>query len=443
MNRKKSPKTAKELKIGNIKPTVVKLKNSVPVYMIEAGTQPVVKIDFVFRAGSWWQSKALAASATNDMLSEGTSKNTAKEIANKLDYYGIYLNNNSDMDNASVSLYSLTRNLGTILPLLAEIIINPVFPDSELLTYKERRKQSFIIESSKVANIARENFIRALYGSKHPYGRSLSVSDFGKLSRKDIQDFHKKHYKSDNCKIIVSGKYNENKLIDELNEFFGGVDWTSRHTIEISQFKKRTSTRRYIFVPKKDALQSALRIGRVLFNDTHSDYPGMLVLNNILGGHFGSRLMQNVREKKGYTYGIGSALIPLKNSGFFVLASELGTGYQKAAIKEIYKEIDKLCNKHVSKKELEYTRSYMFGELLRAFDGPFAWSESIKTLVEHDIDMDFYHKITETIANISPADIYELAQKYLSADNMYEVLAGNASAYMPETKQGVIHLNNQ
>lgn len=426
MNRSKAPKTAGKINIRPIGHQLTHLGNSVPVRLVQAGTQPVVRIDIVFRAGSWWQPRKLVASATNAMLSEGTDTNTGEEIANKLDYYGAYLNTSADRDNASVTLYSLSKDLKTILPLLAEVIKTPLFPETELQTYLKRRMQSFMTEKSKVSNLAREKFSQVIYGPGHPYGQVLTASDFGKIKREDLQDFHKSYYTSGNCSIIVTGRYEENLVVKYLDDWFGGMERTEG--ISAEREKKaisRPSSKREILISKKDAVQSAVRIGREMFGRKHPDYFGMMVLNNILGGHFGSRLMQNIREKKGYTYGIGSAMVGLRNSGFLVIVSEVGTGYRQAVVKEIYRELEKLCTRQVSKKELDLTRNQMLGEILRNFDGPFSWSESIKELVEYDLDNDFYQKMTGVINTIEPAHLLELARKYLSPAEMYEVVAGS------------------
>ncbi|MGF1584341.1 MAG: M16 family metallopeptidase [Bacteroidales bacterium] len=424
MNRSKAPTINNKIDISLTDHVVVKLQNSVPVHIKQAGSQPVVRIDMVFRAGSWWQPKTLVASTTNAMLSEGTLMSTGEEIANKLDYYGSYLNSSADRDNAFISLYSLTKHLDVVLPQLAEIIKNPSFPEIELQTYLNRRLQSHITEKVKVTSIAREKFAMNIYGSRHPYGQVLSVSDFSRISREDLVEFHKQFYSSGNCNIIVTGNFDETTVINNLEALFGNNDWSSPSASFKKKVIKRSSTKKQVFIPKKDAIQSAVRVGRELFNKKHPDYCGMQVLNNILGGHFGSRLMQNIREKKGYTYGIGSAMVGLRNSGFLVIVSEVDTGYWAATIKEIYRELDKLCDKPVSGRELELTRSQMIGETLRGFDGPFAWAESIRNLIEYDLDHTFHQKMISVIRNISPRELQNLAIKYLPPEKMYEVVSG-------------------
>lgn len=433
MKRSRAPKTGKYKGPGDIRPSVAKLRNSVPVYMVSAGSQPVVKIDLMFKAGAWWQNKSLVASTVNAILNEGTIESNGEEIANRIDYYGSYLNTWSDRDNAFISLICLSKHIDSILPLLAEITRYPSFPERELNIYLQRLKQGYITEKTRVSSLAREKFALALFGGSHPYGKNIRIQDFSNLTTEDLFNFHASYYNSNTCRIIVSGRYDEQKMAGKLDGLFGGNDWKTGEFSATTKLRKNPSGEKRFIINSNRAVQSALRVGRELFNIHNPDYLGMMVLNSILGGHFGSRLMQNIREKKGYTYGIGSLLVSLRHSGFLTIVSEVGTGYGKAAIKEIYRELDKLRKKPVSKRELELTRSHMLGEMLRGFDGPFAWSESIRNLIEQDLDADYYTKLTNTIKEITPGDLQELAGKYLSPSDMYEVVAGNV-AVMQEKK---------
>jgi zinc protease len=425
LNRLKAPEITKKIRPGNIEPAIFRLNDSVPVYMIQAGSQHITKIDLIFKAGAWWQPKSLVASTTNAMLSEGTENYTGPEIADITDYYGAYLNTYTDRDHAFISVYTLSKHLDSIMPVLSEIIKYPSFPETGLKRYLERQKQFYKTEKSRVSSLAREKFLVALYGPLHPYGKQIKPADFDKINSTDLQKFHSKFYDTGNCRIIVSGRFNEKEIFNKLDSLFNGSSLSSVTFPKRQQVKKQPSAKNRIFVPKKGAIQSALRIGKILFNSKNPDYAGMMVLNNILGGHFGSRLMQNIREKKGYAYSIGSVLTSHRNSGYITIISETGTGYGKATIKEIYKELNKLRNKPVSKKELDTTRSHMLGAILRGFDGPFAWSESIKSIIEQDLDTGFFSTLTDTIQSISARQLQELALKYLDPEDMYEVMAGS------------------
>ena len=165
-------------------------------------------------------------------------------------------------------------------------------------------------------------------------------------------------------------------------------------------------------------------MGKILFNKTHPDFMGLTVLNTVFGGYFGSRLMMNIREDKGFTYGIGSGLVSLHNSGFFFITSEVGADVSKDAINEIYKELRKLTEEKIPEDELNLVRNYMLGSFMRSIDGPFALAEKYKSVLEYNLDFDYYLKFIETIKNITSNDLLNLAQKYFTEDSMIELLVG-------------------
>jgi predicted Zn-dependent peptidase len=177
-------------------------------------------------------------------------------------------------------------------------------------------------------------------------------------------------------------------------------------------------------IPRKEVFQSAIRVGKELFNRHHTDYAGMQVLNTVLGGYFGSRLMKNIREDKGYTYGIGSMIISLHHSGYFVIASEVGTGVTKKAVKEVFVEINRLRNELIPENELSLVKNYIMGQIIRMFDGPFATADTIKSILEYGLDFDYYDRTIETIMGITAVELRDLANKYLKPETFTEIIAG-------------------
>ena len=210
-----------------------------------------------------------------------------------------------------------------------------------------------------------------------------------------------------------------------LNKYFGGVaksDERRANSDEVNTVQGNSKFKHV--VNKENAVQSALRIGKVLFNFTHPDYYGFRVMFTILGGYFGSRLMSNLREDRGYTYGINARLISYLNEGYFFIASQVGVEVTNKAIKEIYKEILRLKQDKVQVNELDLVKNYMLGNFLRTLDGPFAQADMIKTLIDFNLKDDYYDKYLQKIKDITPDEIMELAGKYLQLDSMYEIVAG-------------------
>lgn len=424
LDRRKQPEFKNIEKIDIIKAEQLKFDNNISLYTINAGSEDLIKIELIFDAGIWSNPKPLIASTTNSLIGEGTKKLSSAKISEQLDFYGSYLNHNVDKDTASISLYSLGKYLPKTIKILEDVIKNATFPEKELSIYLQNKKQSFIVDSEMVSTLSARKFQTILYGEDHPYGSNLTLDDFKNVDRKQLIEHYKRLYNANKCKIIVSGNVTEN-VIELIREHFGGNDWNiDQKGEDFLNYSIKTATENQFIVEKENAVQSAVRIGKVMVNKQHEDYIGLQVLNTIFGGYFGSRLMGNIREDKGYTYGIGSAIISMKHSGYFTIVTEVGANVTKSAIQEIYFEMDRLRNELVNEDELSSVKSYKLGELLKAFDGPFALADTFRGILEYGLDYDYFDRYINIVKNISPKDINQLANRYFIKEDMKEVIAG-------------------
>lgn len=398
------------------------LKNGVPVYFIDAGSEELMRIEFVFDAGQVKEEFPLVASTTNTMLLEGSLNYSAKEINSVLDFYGAFVNLFIRKDSSGVTVYLLNKHIGKILELCFELLFRPAFHETELNNLQKKRLQSFLMNKEKVQNLATDKYFESVFGPVHPYGKQVFPTDFENVTKPMMQSFHKENYTHGNMTIIVSGKIHEEaKAI--LNQYFGIHD-SKPGTQGIPDIEITGSKNKREFIEKKGAVQSAIRIGSASINKRHKDYNGLMVLDTILGGYFGSRLMKNIREEKGYTYGINSSLMSLKQSGYKVILTEVGKKHTKKTVDEIYKEIRLLQTTAVNEKELNVVRSFMAGEMVRMFDGPFAMAESFRAAWDFDLDNKYYYSLAEKIKTITPDEITWLANTYYNIDDLYEIIAG-------------------
>jgi len=404
-------------------PKVYHLSNGIPVFFIRSGEQELVKIDFNFDAGSYFEPQPLVAHFTNKCMREGTSSFNSKQIAESLDFYGAYLKVFTSRDDAQLTLFCLDKHLDNILPILHEVIFRPVFPEDEVETIVKKSLQQHLVNLKKVSFLSRQIFPSVIYGKTHPYGKYAKPDDYADIPRQLLQDFYETSYKSSSFRIIISGNPVSDP-IEKLNRFFG------RHKIEKSKTLKYSAeilpkSQREHFVKSEGTLQSAVRIGHAIFNKKHPDFLKLQVVNTILGGYFGSRLMKNIREDKGFTYGIGSALVSFQHGGMFFIASELGNAVTGQAITEIYKEIEKLRASYVEDEELELVKNYILGNLLRSADGPFALSELLKAVLDYDLDMGFYNEFIRIVKEISREEVLNIARLHLDPNSMYQLVVGD------------------
>jgi zinc protease len=400
------------------------LSNGMPVFCMRAGTQELVKIELIFEAGIWHQQRPLTAVAVNSLISEGTSRYSAAQLADNIDFYGAFLEQETDQDDSSICFYSANKHLANCLPYVEEIIKDAIFPEHELQIYKENKKQRYLINSQKVSTLARREFSRLVLGNTNPYGYFVELEDYEKLNRQEIIDYYKTLYHSGNCYMVVSGMVDDT-VLSLLEKHFGGQDWKASKSAETEKTKLIQSTKeQFHLVKKDDAIQSAIRIGRLLFNKTHPDYHPMLVLNCVLGGYFGSRLMANIREDKGYTYGIGSGIASMQKAGYFFISTEVGVDVCSNAIEEIYKEIRLLREELIDESELETVRNYMLGVFLRSTDGAFALADKFKGIYEYGLGYEYYERFIHTLKTIRPHTIRELANQYLQEKDLIELVVG-------------------
>lgn len=401
---------------------VFQLDNGIKVHLMEAGSQEVAKIDVLFPAGSVQAGKPLIASATNTVMAEGTTTLTSVEISEKIDFYGAYIGQQTNYHHSVLTLISLSHYLPETLAILEDIIKNPVFPQHEIDTFLSKRKQEFLVEGEKVKTIAMRSFTQQLFSKEHPYGNYLGEEHFEQLTRNDLVDFHKRVYTPEQAHILIAGQPGDDikaLLNKHLGQKWGDSNIPSDKLSNFDAIKPQT-----IVVPKAGAVQSAIKIGRRLFNKVHPDYFDVQILNTVLGGYFGSRLMTNIREEKGLTYGISSYLMPYKHSGFMVISTEVKADNRELAVTEIFNEMERLRNEPISPEELNLVKSQMTGDMIRNFDGPFATADNYRGLIDLDLSSTHFQKRFNAILNMTPERLMDLANHYFQPADFTTVIAG-------------------
>ena len=423
MNRTQAPAYKEIENIRFIEPQLKTLDNGLDLVIFKTGSQEIVKIELIFEAGIIKQTKNLVASTTNSMLQEGSAHFSAEEIAEQVDFYGSHLSLVIDKDFAKITFFSLEKHIENGLKLLIDIIQNPTFPQDKLDHYLSKRLQTFKLDMEKVKDLASRKFTQELFGVNHAYGMVTELSNFSEITRNDLIEFFEHFYQPKNCKLIIAGHFSE-KILGKIEQTFS--TWkNSGKSIAPSPIFTAPQLEQYdFFIKKEEAMQSGLRLGKILFNRTHKDYVKMQVVNTLLGGYFGSRLMKNIREDKGYTYGIGSALISQKETGYLTIVSEVNASVSKETIIEIKKEIQILQTELVNIEELSKVKSYMLGHLLRAVDGAFSLSETYINAYLYGMNWDYYRDYIKAIRSITPEEILDLSQRYLQEDSLIKVIAG-------------------
>ena len=423
MNRKIAPVITDAVNFNlQLKPyNLFTLDNGVPVYTVDAGAQEVIQIELVLYAGNWFEKKQGIAAATNFMLKNGTVKKTALELNEAFEYYGAYCNRTCYNETAVLTLHTLTKHLPQLLPVMSEMMADAIFPEQEFEIFKQNSKQRLSVNLQKPEFIAGRLIDSYLYGEQHPYGKYTKAEDIDAITTDELRAFYASHYQNGQCAIFVSGQLPAN-LQELLNTFFGKLTLT-KPVFKTSLIKATPAAdKKYRIENDVNAVQGAIRIAQPFPNRHHPDFKKVVVLNNIFGGFFGSRLMSNIREEKGYTYGIHSYLQNHIQESAWMISTEAGKDVCEATIEEVYKEMEKLRTEPVDAEEILLVQNYMMGGILGDLDGPFHIMAKWKNIILNDLDESYFYDSVKAIQTITAEELTELANKYLRPEAFYELV---------------------
>jgi len=424
LNRKSAPEITDAVKFQLSLPPhqKISLRNGVDVYLVDMGTVDTLMMNIIFYAGNCFEPGNLVAAATNFMLKNGTRSKTAYQINDFFEYYGAYLNRQAGNETAEITLHCMKKHFAELLPVVSELIADSVFPEEELEIYKKNMQQRLQVNLRKNDFIAGRLIDTYLFGPDHPYGRYSSMEDYSALNTDGLKKFYNQYYLGGRCVIFIAGPLPAG-IQNLVETHFGSLPLTG---------SSKPDTRDAIILPAKEkkyrvtndaeSVQGAIRIARNFPNRHHPDFQKMQVLNNIFGGFFGSRLMANIREDKGYTYGVHSYLVNLIQESSFMISTEAGKDVSEATIREVYLEMKKLCDEPIKDEELKISKNFMIGTLLGDLDGPFQVAGRWKSLILNGLNDEYFYRGIEIIKNIRPAELQELANKYLNAGDFYELV---------------------
>jgi zinc protease len=395
------------------------LSNGAEVYTIDAGAEDVLQVEWVFYAGNWFEKNNLVAASTNFLLKNGTTHKNAFQLNEHFEYYGSYLNRNCYNETSVITLHCLTKHLEVLLPVVREMLTEAIFPQEEIEIYKQNMKQRLNVNLKKSDFVAGRLIDTYLYGEAHPYGRFSRFEDFDSLTKEELLGFYNQYYQNGKFVMFVAGKLPSN-LFPLLNQNFGDLNNTQINVPAI--ISHQAEEKKYRVINDPQGVQGAIRMGANFPNRHHPDFVKTQVLNNLFGGFFGSRLMSNIREEKGYTYGIYSYLENHIQESAWVISTEAGRDVCEATITEVYKEMEELRNELVDDEELLLVRNYMMGSILGDLDGPFHIINRWKTIILNDLPEDYFYKQINTIKSVTAEELQQLANQYLLPEKFYELV---------------------
>jgi predicted Zn-dependent peptidase len=399
------------------------LDNGVEVYAINVGEEEVVQVEWIFFAGNCHEKQNLVAAATNHLLKNGTGSRSAFDINEHFEFYGSYLNRHCHNETANITLHALSKHLPAVLSAVQEILSDSIFPETEIDIFKQNSKQRLAVSLLKCDFVANRQIDVLLYGKDHPYGKYSSMQDYDALTREQLLAFYDAQYRHGKCIIFIAGKLPANINV-LLNENFGKLPITGA-TVKAPSIPKLVlpgQNRQSKMINDTNGVQGAIRMGSHFPNRHHPEFKEVQVLNTLFGGYFGSRLMSNIREDKGYTYGIHSYLTSHFEQSAWMVSTEAGREVCDATIKEVYSEMKILREELVDDEELMLVRNYLLGSLLGDLDGPFQIINRWRSYILNGVTENYFYEATHTIRTITPERLLDLANKYLHPENFYELV---------------------
>lgn len=394
------------------------VKGGAETYFVLGGMQDVCKVEVVLPAGRWNEKVWGSAYFTANLLSKGTQSKKSFEVAHLFDLYGAHLEIHAGLDHISVSLYILNKNFTPALSLLVELLTEPTFPDDELDLLKSIYLQNLKVNNEKTSFLASRHLRKTLFGESHPYGKELDAADIDPITREVLQNHFAELFKTGT--IFVSGNVNDiqKREIEEKFSFLG------LNAIKKADFLNTDTHYKRELITREGSVQASIRLGKKSIARSHPKYADLLFLNHILGGYFGSRLMKNIREDKGLSYGISSSLQPLKQDSYFVIGADVNRENLSMTFDEIRYEINRLRTEPVSDEELDVARNHFIGGLQLEITTSFAHADKVKNIVLHSLSPSHYRDMIRRIDQITSAELVEVANEFLAEGSFAEIAAG-------------------
>ncbi len=419
LDRRLPPPAGEISKFELIQAQTNHLSSGVPVHMIDAGHHEIILIECVFRSGKWFENLPGVSFFSSRMLLEGSEFMNSGEIADYFDSHGTRVEVHAGSDLVTFSVYVLKKHFEKVISVIKELLMHPAFPEDELEIMKEIQIQHIKVNDKKNGTRAGKEFRKLIFGSDHPYGRSLEVHEIEEfILTENLWNYYRSVLLT-GMEIFISGELNPG-MIDSLEIFSDIPLITGQKSDLIFPYPDLAEKQ----IPVKDSSQTSIRYGRRIIQKGHEDYLSLIVLNELLGGFFGSRLMKNIREDKGFTYGIHSSLIHHIHDSYWIIGTDVKKEFERDAVREIRYEFSRLREEPVGEEELAMVRNYLLGNFLSSVETSFSLADKFKNIYFFNLGYVYYDDYLHTLRTINSRKIQDLANRYLTEDEFRLVLIG-------------------
>lgn len=442
----KVPVNPETLRVQLPRPQEATLANGLEVYLIEDHKLPTFQLQFVIHGGGLADppDKRGVAMVTASLLREGTKTRTSREIAEQLARLGSSLSASASPSSGEsrVSVTGLVEHMDATLAITADVILNPTFPQSELDKFKGRFASQVQYQRSLPSFIAQERFLSAVYG-EHPASLIVPPDEvIAALTPADLAQYHAAVYRPNNAFVLAHGAVSLEDLVARLERVFGSWEQAPVPEREVP-IPAPPEKARVIVIDRPGSVQTSLRIGALGIDRRSDDYFALLVMNHILGGSPASRLFTNLREDKGYTYGVSSSFTGTTFPGIVVTTTDVRTEVTEGAMRELKRELERIANEPVGREELEQAKRALIGRFALSLDSPQALLNNLATQKIYGFPDDYWDKYPQRLEAITAADIQRVARTYYAPERLQIVAVGDERAIRKVLEQyGAVQSSN-
>lgn len=402
-------------------PQISTLDNGTLVYLVPSSETETLRIEWVFEIGSAMAEKALQALACADLINKGTSKFSGFELNEQLDLTGSFFSAEAGRDYLTLRLFTLRRFLPDALPIVAQFMKEAVFPEHEFDVWLDGKKSAFEVSRKKTDYITSTRFPAFLFGEQSAYGKYTKPEHFEAIRVADAQTYHRNLLQTP-FTVFVSGNMPTDGMT-LLNRYFSDLTPTKKTDLGISYGTDYIAPSDKWYIPVEGAIQASLAVGKKMWLRDLDEYVPFMVMNTLFGGYFGSRLMSNLREKNGFTYGVSAGFSRMKHADVYKISTDVGAEVSEDALTEIFREVDVLQTDLAPEDELLRVKTYMAGAFIRSFDGPHAIMDRFKTLVLHKMPMNHFEEYARQVNDVTLEQVRSAAQAHLV--DLLTVVSGN------------------
>ena len=427
----RAPVSKEILQVKLPRPVETTLSNGINVMVLEDHRFPLVTVQFdINGAGPIYEpaNQPGLAGATARMLEEGTKTRTSKQIAEQIDSLGASLSASSGFGSGStiMSASGLSDTFEQWFALATDVLLHPTFPADELAQYKARAKPALLQQRSQPNFLANQALSRALYGDYPAAVVSATPESLDALTSVMLAEWHEKHYAPQNTILAISGDVHAATLIPQLRKWL--AEWQrSKASVAFPPGPPPAAKGKVLLVDRPGSVQTTLLMGNLAIERSDPDYPALVILNEVLGAGSASRLFLNLREEKGYTYGVYSNVIARKYAGPWTAGGDLRTEVTDGAMTEFLRELNRIRDEKVPEEELEAARHSVVARFALSLESPQQLIAYAITRKAYKFPADYWDKYPGQIAAIKAEDVARVAKKYINPTTMQVVAVGDAS----------------